>query len=234
MIAGVDGCKGGWLVAIADRFPASNPPALQVCPDFAAVLEATRDCRVVAIDMPIGIPSGSAERRADADAKRLLDRHGAASRVFPTAPREAMEAGDYPEFLERHWRLRGKGISKQAWAIVPRIRDIDAHLTPQLQERVHEYHPELAWKHLAGEVLLSKHTAAGLLQRVHMIEKASPGITRVWNGSVGARASLDDVLDALIGLSVAQAIADGPDASRRVPLGEVPRDEKGLRMEIWF
>ncbi len=48
----------------------------------------------------------------------------------------------------------------------------------------------------------------------------------------GAKA--DDILDAIVGLSVAHGIAIDPAYDRRLPAGEAQIDERGLRMEIWY
>jgi hypothetical protein len=47
-----------------------------------------------------------------------------------------------------------------------------------------------------------------------------------------ADVKLDDILDASVGLAVAAAIVSGPGTGGRLPAGEPPRDERGLRMEI--
>ena len=50
---------------------------------------------------------------------------------------------------------------------------------------------------------------------------------------VGQGASKDDVLDALVGLSVAMRIANGAYRGR-LPEDDPPRDDRGLQMEIWY
>ena len=123
------------------------------------------------------------------------------------------------------------------WGIVPKLREVDAAMTPALQDRVYEFHPELAWQYLAGRLLPSKHTHDGLEQRKALLRDYVPAldeITAPRNGLRRKDAKLDDLLDALVGLGVAQAIADGPDLARRIPESEPGRDDRGLRMEIWF
>jgi predicted RNase H-like nuclease len=48
------------------------------------------------------------------------------------------------------------------------------------------------------------------------------------------KVELDDVLDSLVGLSVAHALATDPGDKNRLPECDPPADERGLRMEIWF
>src|SRR6266700_814257 len=84
-VAGVDGCRAGWLVVHGGR--------AAVCTDFAEVLTALPDDAVVAVDMPIGLvdehePGGRAVDRA-ARARLGAKR----SSVFSPPPRCALEIG---------------------------------------------------------------------------------------------------------------------------------------------
>lgn len=242
MIAGVDGCKGGWLVAMASGWPCPAPPRFVFCDDFPKVLGVTAGCAAVAVDMPIGLPDAGEGRDCDRAARALLkEGHGATSRVFPPPCRPALAARDWPEFQELHRTAAGKGVPKQVWAIAPRLREVDAALTPDLQHRVVESHPELAFAHLAGRVLASKHTAQGLGKRLATLAAASPAILPAL-AAIPPGPALDDALDALAMLCTAAHVAQagveaGPDIARRVPalpFSEIPRDARGLRMEIWY
>lgn len=242
MIAGVDGCKGGWLVAMASGWPCPARPRLVLCPDFPSVLNATMGCAAVAVDMPMGLPDAGEGRDCDRQARALLKaRHGAGSRVFPPPCRAALAARDWPHFQEVHRTVAGKGVPKQVWAIAPRLREVDAALTPDLQHRVVEAHPELAFAHLAGRVLSSKHTAQGLGQRLAVLVAASPHALPAL-AEIPSGPALDDALDVLAMLATAAHVAQagveaGPAVARRVPalpFSEIPRDARGLRMEIWY
>ncbi|MEW5772344.1 MAG: DUF429 domain-containing protein [Thermodesulfobacteriota bacterium] len=242
MIAGVDGCRGGWLVALAEGWPCPAPPRLAICNDFRTVLDATADCAAVAVDMPVGLPDGGEGRDCDRAARALLKaRRGAAGRVFPSPPRTALQARTWPELQELHHSIAGKGVPKQVWNIAPRLREVDAALTPDLQSRVVEAHPELAFARLAGRVLASKHASEGLEERRAALAAASPHVLPALEG-IPSGSALDDALDALALLAVATHVAEvgieaAPDAARRVPalpFGDIPRDTRGLRMEIWY
>jgi predicted RNase H-like nuclease len=133
--------------------------------------------------------------------------------------------------------LTHRGAGLPVWGIVPRLREVDATMTPALQGRIMEFHPELAWKRLAGRVLLSKHTAAGLVQRLGLLRPHVPNLDEMDGGartSGAAHAGLDDVLDALVGLAVAASIRTQRCQAYRLPESEPQRDERGLRMEIWY
>ena len=232
MIAGVDGCKKGWVVAVGDGWSSQQRPRLLFCETFKLVLKATDTCEVVAVDMPIGIPSGAQRRDCDLQAIKALGK--AASRVFLTPPRESLCAKTPVEFQEIHRNLRDTGAGFVVWGIVPKIKEVDEVMKPQLQDRVFEFHPELVWKRLAGNVLDSKHTASGILQRISIVEEYVGGIKHFREDKGAMNGAIDDVLDALVGLSVAHCIATGPDYNGRLPGGQSPKDSRGLKMEIWY
>jgi predicted RNase H-like nuclease len=108
-------------------------------------------------------------------------------------------------------------------------------MTPELQQSVKEFHPELAWKRLAGSLLASKHRPEGLLQRINVLNKHKPTwLAALENLRLPSEVKLDDILDSIVGISVAHAISQGPSYKNKFPEGDPPKDERGLGMEIWF
>jgi predicted RNase H-like nuclease len=205
-LAGVDGCRGGWVVAGED--------GVSVVPTFAAVLAGGFD--VVAVDIPIGLPADSTPRACDVAARRVLGR-GRASSVFPAPRREAL--------AWRSW-AEASGMSIQAFNIVAKVREVDGLLTPARQDRVVEAHPEVAFALLAGAPMAaSKKTAEGRAERLAAL--AAAGLGRLAAGRVRGAAG-DDVLDACALLWTAGRVARG----EAVRLGDGGVDQRGLRMEI--
>ena len=236
MLAAADGCRAGWVVAMAESWPCPQPPHLTIYPAFRDMLVATAACRAVVVDMPIGLPAGSEHRQCDETGRRLLGAL-AVTRLFYAPPRGTLTAADPVAFQKVHRRLTGKGAGLPVWGIVAKLREVDEAMTPALQDRVYEFHPELAWRHLAGAALPSKHGPEGIERRLALLRPLVPDLDALIMARDGLRrkdAGLDDLLDALVGLGVAQAIAAGPDPTRRIPGVEPERDERGLRMEIWF
>jgi predicted RNase H-like nuclease len=236
MIAAVDGCRDGWLVAIAGAWPCPDPVRFLVCSNFSEVRDATTDCFATVIDIPIGLPAGSEYRKADLLARTLLKETGSTSSVFFTPPRATLDANSPIEFQRLHREAAGRGAGIPVWGIVPKIRDVDGVMSkdPHLQERIYEFHPELAWRRICGTSLSSKLSAMGALQRLQVLYERCPGwLSKPPDGALKrSGVSLDDVLDAVVGLFAAQCIVDG----RRccLPEGEPPRDERGLQMVIWY
>ncbi len=158
-VAGVDGCRAGWVVAVAD----GRTVDVSVVAAFADVLDLLdAGIDAIAVDIPIGLPEAG-PRQCDIDARKLLGPRR--STVFPAPPRALLHERNYPTALQTKRALDGQGLSKQAFHLLPKIAEVDACLQPELQPRIVEAHPELAFQLLAGEHLPSKHDAEGLAQR---------------------------------------------------------------------
>ncbi len=128
----------------------------------------------------------------------------------------------------------GRGLSKQAWHIVPRIRDLDAALRarPADAARVAEAHPELAFAALAGApCAYPKRVAEGYAERRALLDGPLQGMALdMWRARWLRRdVADDDVLDALVLLTVAARMATGE--ARSLP-PQPPCDACGLPMRM--
>jgi predicted RNase H-like nuclease len=166
--------------------------------------------------MPIGLPDAG-QRACDVEARTLLGARR--SSVFATPVRATLDATDYADALARHRTADGRGLSKQAYNLLPKIRELDAHATDQ---RLHESHPELAFARLLGHPAdHPKRSAEGRAERL-----AALGLTAI---SRLRGAAADDVLDALALVHTARHIAAG--AGNR--LGDGARDAREIAMAVW-
>ena len=229
MIAGVDGCKSGWIAGIET---ADREVVIRVFETFANLIE-DQDIALVVIDVPIGLPERG-DRGCDVEARRLLRERG--SSVFPAPLRPMLRVAEY-ESSKRHaeaCRIRreieGKGCSKQLSAIMPKISEVDKCMNPEVQKRVFEGHPEVSFAYMNnGKPLCSKHTREGLEHRIRLLEAHFP-TARIRLANLAAlKAQGDDVLDALACLWTARRLLSGD--AKHHPI-DPPRDKRGLRMEI--
>jgi predicted RNase H-like nuclease len=230
-VAGVDGCRTGWVVASADVGSEGRLSTIEVAvvPPGAALADE-RFARI-AIDIPIGLPEAGCRRAADTAARRLLGRRGVS--VFSAPPREALSLPSFD-----HPDRPALGLTLQAWAIVPKIGEIDRALPSGAQygdaagdrPAILEAHPEVLFRDLAGSpVFEPKKTAAGRLRRIELLRCAvGPGFAMP---STPRGAAVDDVIDALACLWLAAAPDDDLYALPELP--EPERDRRGVRMEIW-
>ncbi|HUB63494.1 MAG TPA: DUF429 domain-containing protein [Methylocella sp.] len=157
-ITGVDGCKAGW---IAVTFPPDAPgrAEVKVFDTFASLAGALQRDRVIAIDMPIGLPEHAIKggRKPDWRAKTFLGpRRGS---VFLVPSRQAVytyEEG-YARVCDvaRETSVPPRAPSIQAYSIFPRIQQIDQMLRQDevLRRRVFEVHPEVSFAMMNGAPL---------------------------------------------------------------------------------
>jgi predicted RNase H-like nuclease len=217
-VAGVDGVPGGWVVA---RVGAGRV-GWAVVPSAAEVLAATAGCAAVGVDIPLGLPTGTAPRACDVACAGRLGR--ARSSVFPAPPRTVLAAGSYDEACAVARRLTGRAISLQTFHIGAKIRDWDA--VADRPAHVVEVHPEVSLRTLAPDVdFAPKKTARGAGQRIAALGRWCDVAAALGDLPAGAR--LDDVLDALAAAWSAQRWAGG---TAEVLGAEV--DDRGRPMSV--
>jgi predicted RNase H-like nuclease len=237
-LAGVDGCRAGWLVAFVR--PSGQEARVRVESRFADILAAPEQPAVVAVDMPIGLPPrvGYGGREAENAVRPLLGQRQ--SSVFSVPSRAAIYAPDYMAACKAALETSDppRKVSKQLYMIAPKIREIDAVLRSDtgLVPRVFEVHPEVAFWRFNGERALDepkkvkgKGYEPGLALRRDLLE--GEGVSRsVLQTSPPRGAGSDDLLDALACAAIARRVHAG--AARSFP-AEIARDEFGLPMAIW-
>lgn len=226
-IAGIDGCKSGWLAVAANSD--LSKAELHFAPNWHDV---RLSANIIAVDMPIGV-SQRGVRQCEVEARKLLSPF--ASRVFKTLPRGALRFAQEDWNAANQWSKREGfgGISKQIWNIRPKIKEIDRVTSPEDQRRLYEAHPELAFARLnGGKPLESKHTPQGLGVRKRLLRHA--GFTNLddWLQSLrGNGAKADDLYDACVLVLTARNILQKK--ANHLPQ-VVERDERGLRMSISY
>jgi predicted RNase H-like nuclease len=235
-VAGVDGCRGGWVVALA-RVASGRPAveALRLCESFADVLALRERPKVIAVDMPIGLLDRPRRGGRDCDrlARKLLGDRAASVFSPPIRPALPAMTGRRADYA-RARRLNG-GLSLQSFYVGTKVREVDSLLTPSHQKRVFEAHPELAFRRLARAPLRGgKKTAGGRRLRARLLTSRFvrlPDMRGFRDRHGRATVATDDVLDALVLCLTARRILAGA-AERLPPIA--PRDRKGLRMEIRY
>jgi len=231
---GVDGCRAGW---IAVSRLAGGEPQLTIHPSFEALLEAFADA-IIAVDMPIGLPDAIRKggRGPEQAVRPLLGQRQ--SSVFSIPSRQAVYCRDYRDGCAAALATSDppRKISKQAFFLFDKIRQIDAALTPQLQLRIRETHPELAFWRLNGErPLLTPKKIKGRLNPEGFEERCAllepHGFSANFLRSRPPRgAGSDDLLDACACAVIAGRIARG--IAEPFPREKLI-DAKGLHIAIW-
>jgi len=232
-VAGVDGCRAGWFVVVAS---ATRQKVLQlkdfcVAETFADVFSKTVDCELVCVDIPIGLSDGAKPRTCDVAARRILGR-GRAGSIFPPPIRSCLAAKDYRTASRICLEHSGKKLTRQTFFIMGKIREVDQAMTPQLQQRVREIHPELSFWVLAGgrPPKHNKKTLAGRNERIVLLSAMFSDLEQfVAKARQPNKVAPDDILDAVAAAWTAGQAVIG----KTKTLPENPEsDSRGLRMEV--
>ncbi|MFA6266312.1 MAG: DUF429 domain-containing protein [Pseudolabrys sp.] len=241
-VAGVDGCKGGWVVALGQVKGETKLPF--VVSTIREVFTSDPKPSIVAIDVPIGLPtySPAGGRKCEPTIRTIL--RGKASSVFRVPCRDAIYAGltegkldrgkyEAAKTIAKEKSTDKKGFSLQSFYIFDKIAAVDRHLLDhqEIGGNVYEAHPELTFHYMKNGIhaLPSKKTPKGITERNELLRKAG-----IPSNVIEARplrdAKPDDALDALACLVTARRIALC--LAKQHP--ENPcRDDRGLPMAIW-
>ena len=181
-LAGVDGCKFGWLCITKDLEDGTLNSI--IFKSTAELFAQAPSPAVFAIDIPIGL-TDSGPRQCDIQARRLLGARRGTS-VFPAPIRPVLNAATREEADKIHRSIDGRGVNVFSWNLYPRIRDVDIELqkNPHLRDKVYEVHPEISLRALNDGVpiiaakrntqgesirrsLVENHFGAGAFDEIH-------------------------------------------------------------------
>lgn len=229
-VAGVDGCPFGWIAAIFS--PATGDLSVAIADSFRSLLDGPlSSADLIVVDMPIGLPDHPG-RACEKETRRVIGPRR--SSVFSAPLRGMLAISDYRE-ANAFGKTRGAGLSKQAWNITAKIREVDAVISPALQSRIVEGHPELAFTRLRdGPCQHPKRRPEGFTERISSLHRSGLGNVPELIAETRARYRSkrifadDDLVDAGALALTAQALREG-NAWR---LGDGARDKRGLVMEI--
>lgn len=236
-VAGVDGCRAGWI-AVLRNLAAPSDLCLTLFKTFSDLLDHAPQLSVIAVDMPIGLPEklGPEGRGAEKAARKHLGMRQ--SSVFSVPSRAAVYEDDYQASCATSLKTSNppRKVSKQCFYLFPKIREIDSLMTPALETRIYEVHPELAFWRLNGgaemslpKKIKSRANRQGLDQRRELL--VAHGLPQAFLDQTPPRGcGRDDLLDAAANSLIAERILLGK-AQPFPP--DHQRDSKGLRMAIW-
>lgn len=247
VLAGVDGCPGGWIAAVED----SGIVRAKTFGRFAELAASLGDDALIAVDMPIGLPDHCFGGRGPEQLVRPL--LGARqSSVFSIPSRDAVHACTDAEAAAdwygahraccaaaRATSTPPRAVAIQGFGLFRKIRELDAFLraAPGRAERIVEGHPELAFWRLNGRAPLSRpKKVKGVPYGPGFDERAALLATQGFGAdflaalpSPALGAARDDLLDACAMLTVARRLAAG--VAKSFP-PDPPRDRFGLPIAI--
>lgn len=226
IIYGIDGCKAGWFyIRLAGEAVSHGV--------ISTLKEIPGDATQVYVDIPIGLQDTSGVRQCDVAARKLLG-FPRCSSVFNSPIRAILGEPDYAAANAASKRLSGKGLSRQTFAITPKIKEVDDLLRsdPRLRGIVREVHPELCFCGFAGRPMQQgKKSRAGFMERMVVLREQRSDVDAIVEDALAAylrkEVASDDILDALV------VAFTGAVGNRTVP--EQPEmDSNGLPMEMVY
>ena len=240
---GVDGCRSGWFSV---GFDGNGCYELKVFPAFSELLGYYCDAKLILVDIPIGLPMGP-EKTSKVRQARLVRNYWITRRssVFSAPTRHTVEQaahspGDYITAKAIESCTTGKGISKQAFAIAPKIAQVDKVLrsaaTKNATPKVREVHPEICFWALNEECAMkcNKKSELGEKERLRVLKQFEPRTCKIYRKAcrrfVGGGVAKDDILDALVAAVTARC---GHECLPTIP-NCPPKDCKGLPMEMVY
>nr|WP_269152442.1 DUF429 domain-containing protein [Xanthobacter oligotrophicus] len=224
--AGIDGCRGGWIVA---RWDGADILRLTRVATIAPLFETSDAPSTTAIDMPIGLPErvGAGGRTPERLVRPLLGMRQ--SSVFSVPARAAVMAGVGPGDETTRYRAActaalatsdpPRAVAKQCFHLFPKMAEVDHLLRsqPELRARLVECHPEVAFWAMNGQAALdmpkkvmNRPHAPGLDLRLRLL--AASGVPIDLLNAQTARAlgaGLDDLIDAAACAVTAKRVAEG-------------------------
>lgn len=189
----------------------------------------------VLIDIPIGLQSRQTrERSCDRMARAVLQQRR--SSVFAAPSRCAFNGVNYAEANALNRECTGRGLSRQSFNILPKIREVDRFLGHHFQrEIIHEMHPEVCFWALNRQQAMQfpKRSEQGFKERVALLNGYLEGsqdlINQVMQHYLRRQVARDDIVDALVGALTASKASQ----LQRFP-DPVEFDELGLPMEVVY
>ena len=229
---GVDGCKAGWFFV---AFSQEKSWIFGIEADIAAICKKFPEAQHIFIDIPIGLPYKES-RKVDSAARKRLSPYRNSS-VFPVPGRNAVYAENYLDSCEKNFQDMGKKVSKQAWFICPKIKEVDSWLIREKQWRkvIRESHPEVGFWALNGGSPMkhNKKTSEGHQERMALLKCLFEPAEELFQQALVQfpRKVLlaDDILDAIC-LAV---MASHTEHHSSIP-EEPAFDQQGLPMEMVF
>jgi predicted RNase H-like nuclease len=198
-LVGIDGCKGGWISISSHR----SVFEARISSNITDALKGLEEPYLVGIDIPIGLPD-TGKRQCDTVGRRFLGRPRGSS-VFSAPVRGVLNADLYEDAGRLHRLIDGRGLSRQSFAIIPKIREVDEYLRlyPNCHARTFEVHPEVSFATWNDNEPMahSKRSTDGVRERRRLVEEKWPGAIEELIPSLERGAfAVNDLLDAFAAL----------------------------------
>lgn len=171
---GIDGCKAGWFyIGFNDRGYVGSG----IYQSISELSDFKNSAQCILIDIPIGLVSEQVDERTCDKLARAALGHPRSSSVFPAPSRDALPIKDFQKASQVNRKSTGRGLSKQTFNIMPKIREVDAFLRSEPhKKKVRECHPEVGFWALNNQQSMefNKKTLQGFEERLVLLRRFYP------------------------------------------------------------
>lgn len=230
---GLDGCKAGWFLT---GFNDDGFGSFGILKHISELDNYLDSAEVILIDIPVGLRTKHPDERLCDKAARAVLQPGRGSSVFPAPSRCALDSETYEDASRQNRKCTGRGLSKQTFGILPKIREVDEYLSGcEKKTIIHEMHPEICFWALNDRrpMAYNKKKKEGYEQRLDVLTKYYAGARNIIELAMTQykrkEVARDDIVDALVG----GVTAMNSSQLRRFP-DTLEFDDKGLPMEIVY
>jgi len=228
---GIDGCRGGWAVAILR----GNQLSFSIEKTFFDCKKFTQSSKLTFVDMPIGLTNAVWGRICEAEARKDIPTNYKSS-IFTCPCLSAVYSETFEDANQAQRKITGKGLSIQAWNITKKIKEIDLLMKAKKMSftNIYESHPEICFSLLNNGVYLSKKkTKEGIRERIELLERHSPIqdiLDSTLTGTKRSTVMIDDLLDAAcLAVSAQKAFRNN---LCFYPKDKTQLNEEGLNIQI--
>lgn len=229
VIAGIDGCKAGWICAIQDL--SNNSITVETIDKIDDVKTLDPAPELSVIDIPIGLELDN-DREADLCARKLLGPQRGRS-VFPAPIRPVLVASSYLEARNISINHLNKSITIQTWSLLPKIPEFDDHINADMNNVTYllEGHPEVSFYYMNSNqpMKYKKKSKEGRLERYILLCQEFGFNVNILLPKPKKRFSKDDFYDAMALLWSCKRVHQNEHVS--LPQNR-PKDAMGIPMCI--
>ena len=192
---GIDGCADGWIAVSCPPFTFDKAKA-QFVSNLNDLNKFFTQHNFIIVDIPIGLSIDEPIRKCDSVARSLLGPRR--SSIFAPPCKKASMAETYPEANSINRNATGHGLSKQAWMINNKIKEVSNLIDSGVI--LHEGHPECSFTiHNQQPMEENKSSICGFFERYQVLKILGfnlPELAKQLPRRIKAKP--DDLLDAAI------------------------------------